>query len=136
MRGIYTHLLFQLLLLRPTTAAPPSRKITLECIVENPVQVFNKCIDSLANAIRQPRIDPLDSQVDCWEKCSNAERVEAVQKADEVCQLMCDVIVPNDGEQLFHALVNQHQNKAETSDAGFVALVAAYQNAPSKTLKT
>ena len=104
--------------------------------VENPVQVFKKCIESLANAIRKPRIDPLDSQVDCWGKCSNAERVEAVQKADEVCQLMCDVIAPNDGEQLFQAVVNQHQNKAETSDAGVVALVAAYQNAPSKTLKT
>ena len=32
---------------------------------DNPVQVFNSCMDSLADAIRKPRIDPLLSQVAC-----------------------------------------------------------------------
>ena len=33
-----------------------------------PVQVFNSCIDSLADAARKPKIDPLESQVACWER--------------------------------------------------------------------
>ena len=49
---------------------------------------------------------------------------------------MCDVIVPNDGKQLFQAIIDQQQNKGETGGAGIQALVIAYQKAPSKALKT
>ena len=49
---------------------------------------------------------------------------------------MCDVIVPNDGKQLFQAIIDQQQNKGETGGAGIQALVIAYQKAPSKSLKT
>ena len=103
---------------------------------DNPVQVFNSCMDSLADAIKKPRIDPLLSQVACWEKCSNADRSTVTHKAEEACQLMCDVIAPNDGKQLFQAIIDQQQNKGETGGAGIQALVIAYQKAPSKSLKT
>ena len=74
---------------------------------EGPVQVFNSCMDSLADAIRKPRIDPLQSQVARWENCSNADRSAVIHKAEEACQLMCDVIAPNDGKQLFQAIIDQ-----------------------------
>ena len=103
---------------------------------EGPVQVFNSCMDSLADAIRKPRIDPLQSQVARWENCSNADRSAVIHKAEEACQLMCDVIAPNDGKQLFQAIIDQQQNKGETGGAGIQALVTAYQKGPSKSLKT
>ena len=53
--------------------------------VQDPIQVFNACIDSLADAILKPRITHLESQVDCWEKCSFTEKSEFVQKAGEAC---------------------------------------------------
>ena len=106
--------------------------LTLEN-VQGPVQVFNSCMDSLANAVGKPRIDPLQSQVACWENCSNADRSAAIQKAEEACQLMCDVIAPNDGKQLFQAIMDQQQNMRETGGAGIQALVVAYQKEPSKS---
>ena len=60
--------------------------------VQDPIQVFNACIDSLVDAVQKPRITYLESQVDCWEKCSFTEKSEFVQKAGEACQLVCDVI--------------------------------------------
>ena len=75
--------------------------------VEGPVKVFNSCMDSLADAVRKPRSDPLQSQVACWENCSNVERSAVIHKAEEACQLMCDVIAPNDGKQLFKAIVEK-----------------------------
>ena len=105
--------------------------------VEGPVQVFNACIDSIADVITRPRIKHLELQVDCWENCSFAEKSEFVENAEEACQLMCDVIAPSDGKKLFQAVVDRWQKcKAETDDVGLQALVVAYQNAPSKSLKT
>jgi len=80
-------------------------------------------MDSLADAVRKPRIDPLQSQVPCWENCSNAERSAVIHKAEEACQLMCDVITPNDGKQLFQVIVEQQQNKGQTRSTGIQALV-------------
>lgn len=89
--------------------------------VEGSVHVFNACNDSLADAIRKPWIDPLQSQVACWENCS------VIHKSEEACQLICDVIAPNDGKQLFQAVVNQQQNKGDTGSVGLQVLVIAYQ---------
>ena len=58
----------------------------------------------------------------------------AIKKADEVCQLMCNVIAPSDGDELFQAVLSQH--KREFGDEGLQALVAAHRSAPSKRLKT
>ena len=88
-------------------------------------------MDSLADPVRKPRIDPLQWQVTCWENCFNADRSAAIHKALEACQLMCDVIVPNDRKQLFRAIVEQQQIKGNTRRA-----VTAYQKAPSKSFKT
>ena len=104
--------------------------------VEGPVQVFNSCMDSLPDAMRKPRIDPLQSQAACWENCSNSDRSAVIKKAEGACQLVCDVMAPNDGKELFQAIVEHHQNKRETGGAGIQALVIAYQKAPSKSLKT
>ena len=104
--------------------------------VEGPVQVFNSCMDSLSDAVRKPKIDPLQSQVACWENCSNADRSAVIQKVEETCQLVCNVMAPNDGKELFQAIVEHQQNKRETGGAGIQALVIAYQKAASKSLKT
>ena len=45
----------------------------------DPIQIFNSCIDNLANAAQKPRITSL-SQVDCWEKCSFPKRSKFVKK--------------------------------------------------------
>ena len=104
--------------------------------VQDQVQVFNACIDSLADAIQKLRITHLESQVDCWEKCSFPEKSGFVRKAGEACQLVWDVMAPWDGEALLQAVVD-HEQKCKTSiDVGLQTLTVAYQNAPTKSVKT
>ena len=78
----------------------------------------------------------MESQVDFWEKCSFVKKSEFVQKAGEACQLVCDVIALRDGKALFQAVVD-HEEKCKTAiDVGLQTLMVAYQNAPTKSLKT
>ncbi|CAH3124571.1 unnamed protein product [Pocillopora meandrina] len=77
---------------------------------------FNACIDSLADAVQKPRITHLESQVNCWEKCSFTEKSEFVRKAGEACQLVCDVIAPRDGKALFQAKVCSHSHNVNCED--------------------
>ena len=51
--------------------------------VEGPIKILNSCMDSLADAVRKPRRDPFQSQVACWENCSNVERSAVIHKAEE-----------------------------------------------------
>ena len=55
----------------------------------------------------------------------NAEKSEAIKKADEVGQVMCNVIAPSDGDKLFQAVVSQY--KGESGDEGLQVLVAETQ---------
>ena len=78
----------------------------------------------------------MESQVDCREKCSFPEKSEFVQKAGEACQLVCDVIALRDGKVLFQVVVD-HEEKCKTAiDVGLQTLTVAYQNAPTKSLRT
>ena len=78
----------------------------------------------------------MESQVDCWEKCSFPKKSEFVQKAGEACQLVCDVIALRDGKALFQAVVD-HEEKCKTAfDVGLQTLMVAYQNAPTKSPRT
>ena len=78
----------------------------------------------------------MESQVDCWEKCSFPKKSEFVKKAGEACQLVCDVMALRDGKALFQAVVD-HEEKCKTAiDVGLQTLTVAYQNAPTKSLRT
>ena len=78
----------------------------------------------------------MESQVNCWEKCSFPEKSEFFQKAEEAYQLVCDVMPPRDGKALFQAVVD-HEQKCKTAiDIGLQTLIVAYQNAPTKSLET
>ena len=78
----------------------------------------------------------MESQVDCWEKCSFPKKSEFFQKAGEACQLVCDVMALRDGKALFQAVVD-HEQKCKTAiDIGLQTLIFAYQNTPTKSLNT
>ena len=78
----------------------------------------------------------MESQVDCWEKCSFPKKSEFVQKAGEACQLVCDVIALRDGKALFQAVVDHGKKCKIAIDVGLQTLMVAYQKAPTKSLRT
>jgi len=90
---------------------------------------------NLADAVNEPRIELLEYQVDSWDECTNSEKEVYVRTTEEACRLICNVIAPNDGGQLFQN-VQQNRHGNYDNDVGLQALVSAYKNAPSKPLKT
>lgn len=98
------------------------------------VQILNECLGNLSDAIGKPRIEPL--QVTCLDECSTSEKSNVIQKTEQTCHLICEIIAPNHPDQLFQEVVKKHQETNSTLDVGMQALLAAYQSAPSKSLKT
>ena len=92
-------------------------------------------MSNLAEIAGKQSIDPLKSQLEHWEDCSEMEKQTYARTAKEACQLVCHVIAPRDGEKLFQ-VVQQQQNGGIARDTGLEALIAAYKKAPSKALKT
>lgn len=99
------------------------------------VKVFNSSMAQLADTINMPRIKLLNSQVGCWNKCTNSEQEGYIRTTEEACRLICSVIAPNDSDHLFEAFQQKHRGNHD-NDVGLQALVAAYKSAPSKPLKT
>ena len=69
---------------------------------------------------------------------SPAQRQFYIEKAVEDCMLVCNVIAPNDGKTLFHALSSPGGEKDETAEADDLlkSLMTAYKNAKTKSIKT
>ena len=99
------------------------------------LDLFNSSMSNLAEIAGKQSIDPLKSQLEHWEDCSEMEKQTYARTAKEACQLVCHVIAPRDGEKLFQ-VVQQQQNGGIARDTGLEALIAAYKKAPSKALKT
>ena len=97
--------------------------------------VFNSSMSNLAEIAGKQNIDPLKSQLEHWEDCSEMEKQTYARTAKEACQLVCHAIAPRDGEKLFQ-VVQQQQNGGIARDTGLEALIAANKKAPSKALKT
>ena len=94
-------------------------------------------MDEVARNIPHKR-QPLPSQLVSWEESSPAQRQFYIEKAVEDCMLVCNVIAPNDGKTLFHALSSPGGEKDETAEADDLlkSLMTAYKNAKTKSIKT
>ena len=99
------------------------------------LDVFNSSMSNLAEIAGKQSIDPLKSQLEHREDCSEMEKQTYARTAKEACQLVCHVIAPRDGKKLFQ-VVQQQQNGAIARDTGLEAVIAAYKKAPSKAPKT
>ena len=84
----------------------------------------------------KPTYEPIRTQISCLKECSTSEKSNVIQKTEQACLLVCEVIAPNDPDQLFQEVLKKHQAKDSILDTGMQALLAAYKSAPSNTLKT
>ena len=107
-----------------------------------PDAVLNTYNDSIAKiaALSDARVEPLESKLESdWASASENEKARWEMHVDEACKAVCRVVAPKASDQLLAAyrkssvagkVENQPRTHAEN------ALVAAYQNAPTKSLKT
>ena len=100
-----------------------------------PNQVFttyNAAMETIAN-ISDSKVEPLTFRLKAeWNKATQSEQRLCVEKVDEACCAVCQVIAPGASEQLLMAYVKS----ASTSRSQPEVLVSTYKQAPTKTLKT
>jgi hypothetical protein len=66
------------------------------------------------------------------DETTQSEKEACIEKASEACQLICEVIVPNAGEQLFQAMNSTSDIHVSEELA---ALMTAYKNTTTRKLK-
>ena len=77
------------------------------------------------------RVSPLTFQLkSTWEEAKEHEKEICIDNATEACTLVCDIIAPKAGQQLFQACFTG------TSYLDLLPLMQAYSNAITSTLKT
>ena len=78
------------------------------------------------------RVIPLTFQLkSTWEEAKEHEKEICIGKANEACTLVCDIIAPKAGQQLFQACFTPDKG---TSYLDLVPLMQAYSNAMTSTL--
>ena len=95
------------------------------------LETFNKVMMELSSRTNQKEIETLQTRMKTsWSDASKEEKKMYTEKATEACQVICNVICPSDGQNLFHA-VQEHER-----DCNLDFLTAAYRNTTSKKIKT
>ena len=84
-----------------------------------------------SNVQRSPLVNQLDVP---WESATQEAKSRCVDKAREDCRLVCDMIAPENGDELYKALASQSETVEPSSD--LVALMTAYKNAKTSGLRT
>ena len=86
----------------------------------------------LSSHTNQEEIKPLQTRMKIsWTDASKEEKRMYTEKATKACQVICNVICPSDGQNLFQA-VQEHKRDCNLYDL----LTAAYRNTTSKKIKT
>ena len=84
-----------------------------------------------SNVQRSPLVNQLDVP---WESATQEAKSRCVDKARGDCRLVCDMIAPENGEELYKALASQSETVEPPTD--LVALMTAYKNAKTSGLRT
>lgn len=110
-------------------------------LVTDIVGRYNSAMDTIANLTAEEiKREPLTSQLKTpLKNQSKAEQLNVLQKASEDCLLVCSVIAPGNGEELFESMASAQTEKCEgpvgPAPDDLVVLMIAYKNAKTRNLK-
>ena len=107
-------------------------------LIHDILNVYNTAMDEIARNTSSSR-EPLDLQIESWNNISVKQQQHCIRKATEDCKLVCDVIAPNNGQQLFEAMASSSQGSlydATIVDDLVETLMNAYKNAENRNTKT
>ena len=68
-----------------------------------------------------------------WDEATKKEKELCIEQVNEACRAVCDVIAPKDSDKLLRSFQESRREVGFSSD--LKALVTAYQQAPSRSLK-
>jgi hypothetical protein len=96
--------------------------------------VFNDAIEKLSQvATSADQVSPLTFQLKTtWDEAKEDEKEVCIDKAIEACNLVCAVIAPKAGQELFKSCCMSE----EDTYGDLVPLMQAYSKAPTRNVKT
>ncbi len=111
----------------------PSEELCAQALLPHQVfTTYNAALEKIAS-ISDSKVEPLTFRLKTeWDKATQNEQRLCVEKVDEACRAVCQVIAPGASEQLLMAYVKS----ASGSRSQLEVLISTYQQAPTKTLKT
>jgi hypothetical protein len=68
-----------------------------------------------------------------WHEASVEDKDTCLDKEEEACKIICNIILPMDGQSLFDSFLDSASKPSITKD--LEALMTAYANAPSRRVK-
>jgi hypothetical protein len=96
----------------------------------NELDTLNEALDRLSGGT----FSPLTFQLNCsWSTASVEDKDLCLEKAEEACKIICNIISPKDGQSLFQSLLDSSSEPSVSQDLD--ALMTAYANAPTRRLK-
>ena len=107
-------------------------------ITKDVLNVYNTAMDEIARKASSFR-EPLDLRIESWNNISVKQQQHCIQKATEDCKLVCDIIAPNNAQQLFEAMASSSQGSLDDVtrvDDLVETLMNAYKNAEDRNTKT
>lgn len=102
---------------------------------ESAMSVFNGAMEKLNQvATNAGRVSPLMFQLKTtWDEAREDEKDVCIDKATDACSLVCDVIAPKAGQELYQSCFTPDK---ETNYGELVPLMQAYSNATTRNVKT
>ena len=98
------------------------------------IQKYNQCMSTIAKCTSYKQISPLSFQLtSTWDELTQSEKDVCIDKAQEACQVICEVIAPKAGEDLFQAMSDSSDNIRLSEE--LVSLMTAFRNASTRKLK-
>ena len=97
------------------------------------LETFNETMKKLAEHTSSD-ITPLKFQLTSkWNEATPDEKQACLEKAEEACKVVCDIIAPADGSSLYDSLLTESDEEHISGD--LVALMTAFADAPTRKLK-
>ena len=97
------------------------------------LETFNETMKKLAEHTSSD-VTPLKFQLTSkWNEATKDEKQECLEKAEEACRVVCDIIAPADGSSLYDSLLTKSKEEHVSND--LVALMTAFADAPTRKLK-
>ena len=99
----------------------------------NVLQVYNEALSNIAS-LSGKTVEPLTFRLNSeWDEATKKEKELCIEQVNEACRAVCDVIAPKDSDKLLRSFQESGREVGFSSD--LKALVTAYQQAPSRSLK-
>ena len=97
------------------------------------LQVYNEALSNIAS-LSGKTVEPLTFRLNSeWDEATKKEKELCIEQVNEACRAVCDVIAPKDSDKLLRSFQESRREVGFSSD--LKALVTAYQQAPSRSLK-